>query len=447
MTQLSAVRHRTIYTGLSAGEPASAEDSALDAPIGDRAPPLAKHERLLDELEQLLSNRRRRQGDRRILDRDARDRRIGAAQPEAAEPSTDAAAARPGHYGLAVIALVLVLLAALATANFHLAPWTYNGDRLAGVAEELAQGNNYALFDLNLDVRGLRREHIRRLPITPDVAVLGASHWQEANADLVPHRLFYNAHVHRDYHEDLLAVTEMLIRYDRLPDTLVLSIRDLTFAPIDERTDYLWLTGLSDYRAMMARLQLESHSWFEMMPERHWLGLFSLSTMLSNAWRELTEPAKPGPTRTTSMPTLDVLQADGSIRWSTDHLAQFTPERRREQVDLALQERLHYASKIDPRAVESIDRLLGLLTTKGVRVVLIHPPFNPEFYERLGGSPYSAGLNQVETLTRNLAQRHGAIVVGSFDPARSGCVADMYIDSEHSNPDCLRRVLTQIPNL
>ena len=447
MTQLGALSHRTIYTEVSVEERESADHSALDAPIGDRVPPVAKHERLLDELERLLSSRRRRQTDRRILDRDAQDRRIGATQPETAEASTNAADARPSRYGLALIALTLALLVALATANFHLAPWTYSHDRLGQVAEELAQGNNYALFDLNLDVRGLRREHIRRLPITPDVAMLGASHWQEASADLVPHRLFYNAHVHRDYHEDLLAVTEMMIRYDRLPDTLVLSIRDLTFAPIDERTDYLWLTGLSDYRAMMARLQLESHSWLEMMPERHWLGLFSLSTMLSNAWRELTAPANPGPTRTSSMPTLDVLQADGSIRWSIDHLVQFTPERRHEQVEQALHERLRHASRIDPRAVESVDRLLGLLTSRGVRVVLIHPPFNPEFYERVDDTPYGAGLKEVEALTKNLAQRHGAIAVGSFDPARSGCVASMYIDSEHSNPDCLRRVLAQIPNL
>ena len=40
--------------------------------------------------------------------------------------------------------------------------------------------------------------------------MLGASHWQEAHADLLPGRRFYNAHVHRDYYEDLLAVAEML---------------------------------------------------------------------------------------------------------------------------------------------------------------------------------------------------------------------------------------------
>ena len=73
--------------------------------------------------------------------------------------------------------------------------------------------------------------------------VLGASHWQEAHADLLPGHRFYNAHVHRDYHEDLLAVVEMLLRHDRLPDTLIMSIRDMTFLPEEHRSDTLWLTA------------------------------------------------------------------------------------------------------------------------------------------------------------------------------------------------------------
>jgi hypothetical protein len=95
------------------------------------------------------------------------------------------------------------------------------------------------VFDLNLDSRELRRQQIARLETRPEVVVLGASHWQEAHADLLPGRRFYNAHVHRDYYEDLLAVTEMLIRHDRLPKTLLVSIRDLTFLPVERRTDTL----------------------------------------------------------------------------------------------------------------------------------------------------------------------------------------------------------------
>ena len=156
------------------------------------------------------------------------------------------AAGEPVPYLLLTALLVALLMSALAAANWLLAPLSYSAAAQARAADALAAGDNYAVFDLNLDTRGLRRAHIARLARRPHVVVLGASHWQEAHADLLPGRRFYNAHVHRDYHEDLLAVVEMLLRHDRLPDTLIMSIRDMTFLPEAQRSDTLWLTALPD---------------------------------------------------------------------------------------------------------------------------------------------------------------------------------------------------------
>ena len=95
----------------------------------------------------------------------------------------------------------------------------------------------------------------------------------------------------------------------------------------------------------------------------------------------------------------------------------------------------------------AVDRLFDLLTRRGVRVILIHPPFNPAFYRRVEDSAYGAGLRRVEAVTARLAAAHGATVVGSFDPATAGCLESMYIDAEHSSPACLQRVLDQVPGL
>jgi hypothetical protein len=303
------------------------------------------------------------------------------------------------------------------------------------------------VLDLNIDTRCLRREHLQRMATRPELVVYGASHWQEADASLVPNRRFYNAHVHRDYHEDLLAVVEMMIRNDRLPDTLIISIRDLTFASLESRDDYLWLTGLPDYRSMAVRLGLELPSWLETRPERHYLGLLSLPTMIDNLTRWWTAPVQPGPTRALVLPTQDVLRADGSIGWSEEHQAQFTPERARTEVEAAYQARHQNRPEIDPAAVTAVDRVLGLLAERGVRTVLIHPPFNPDFHARIVATPYGDGLLEVEALTRQLAAKHGALAVGSFDPAGAGCTPEMYIDAEHSKPACLGRVLAQVPGL
>jgi hypothetical protein len=364
-----------------------------------------------------------------------------------AAPHCGAAPSRPSLYLALAALLAALLLAALALANYRLAPLSYSAAAQAEVARTLVSGRNHAVFDLNLDMRELRRQHIARLASTPEVIVLGASHWQEAHAELLPGRRFYNAHVHRDYYEDLLAVAEMLIRHDRLPETLIISVRDMTLLPVERRTDTLWLTALPDYEAMAARLGIRPHPWLATRPARRWQGLLSLPTLWDHARRWLSAATLPGPVASRSLPGMEVLQADGSIRWSAAHLAQFTPERARHEVERAVAARHGLELAIDPAAVTAVDRLLGLLTGRGVRVVLIHPPFNPAFYRQVEHAAYGAGLRRVEALTRRLAAAHGASVVGSFDPATAGCTEAMYIDAEHSRPACLARVLRQVPGL
>src|SRR5919106_1343051 len=267
---------------------------------------------------------------------------------------------RPVLYLIATSVLAALLLGSLAVANYRLAPLSYSAAAHARVAEAMAAGSNYAVFDLNLDTRELRRQHIARLDVPPEVVVLGASHWQEAHAELLPGRRLYNAHVHRDYHEDLLAVVEMLLRHDRLPDTLIMSIRDMTFLPEAQRSDTLWLTALPDANAMKARLGI-ARPWLETRPLERWLGLLSLSTLLDNGLRRLGAATLPGPVEAQVLPTMDVLQADGSIRWSSAHRDRFTAERTGTEVASAVAQRQGRALQIDEAAVAAVDRLPALL--------------------------------------------------------------------------------------
>ena len=79
---------------------------------------------------------------------------LKAAGEPRALPAADRAAGRPAD-------------GALAAANWHLAPLSYSAAAQARAADALAAGDNYAVFDLNLDTRGLRRAHIARLARRP----------------------------------------------------------------------------------------------------------------------------------------------------------------------------------------------------------------------------------------------------------------------------------------
>lgn len=349
----------------------------------------------------------------------------------------------PARYLATAAALVVAGFVGVWKANKSFAPEMYHPDGPKVIAEALARNQNYAVFDLNINIRELRDHHIARLDYTPDVVVLGASHWQEAHSGLISHKRFYNAHVHRDYYEDMLAVTELFVRHNRLPKQMIIAIRDNLFAPISARRDHLWLPGIPYYRAMAERLGLVPHPELDTLPVQRWRELISLPMLHSNVARWYNASQRPHATSEHRLPDLDVLLPGGSIVWSESHGKAFTPELAESLSAEFAASRINNPPQIEKAGVETIDTLLTFLRQRNVEIFLAHPPFNPAFFERVQNTPYMAGLKAVEEVTRQLAEKHSAHIIGSFDPAALGCDRSMYIDAEHSNPTCLGRLLDQ----
>jgi len=349
-----------------------------------------------------------------------------------------------GKYLAMLGLLILVLMGAVDFANRLLSPWVHEPEAKAEIADVLLAGGNYGFFDLNIDIRGIRRAQIAQMTKTPELIVLGASHWQEAHAGLMPGIDYFNGHVHRDYYDDHMAMVELLLVAGRLPKTLAITIRDSTFARVDARTDFLWLPFIPEFRMMEERLDLPRRPWWQDYWKQPVIDLFSLPTAVAHLQRLMAAEQVPGPNVPAPSDGLDVLMADGSILWSREHAAGYTPERTKAlSLGMAADVR-DRAPDIDPLAVESIERLLALLQREGVDVILVHPPFNPQFYDAVAGSAYAEGLAAVAALTQRLAADYDTRTAGSFDPRDVGCVASMYIDSEHGNPTCLGLLLQQV---
>ena len=372
---------------------------------------------------------------------------VGNVEHRVAQPVTVAGSSpndRPSAYLATVCTIAMVGLAAIFALNRSFAPEMYSEPGAKVIGEALARGENYAVFDLNVNIRQIRSAQIANLKSAPDVAIIGASQWQEAHGDLLPNSKFLNVHVHRDYYEDLLAMTEIFVRNNKLPRTMVIAIREDLFKPIQDRKDHLWLPAVADYRAMAERLGLETHSTWATLPTPRWREQISVPMLLGNATRWFNAETRPGPTERRNSSSLDTLLPEGSIVWSQEHRRQFTAER---AIRLA---RAHAAAVartpkvIDPKGVAAIDALFGYLGRQGVEVVLALPPFNPVFFDSVRDTPYMENLRRVEKVVQQLASKHNLRTIGSYDPATVGCTAEMFIDSEHSNPQCLVRVLEQL---
>lgn len=357
------------------------------------------------------------------------------------------AAGMPTVYALVTLFLAAMGVAGVWRANVAFAPEMYNDRGLLPAAKAFEAGQNYAVFDLNFNIRKLREHHVAGFTKTPEVVLIGASQWQEAHAGLMKSRQMYNGHIHRDYWEDLLGNVEVYARSNRLPKQMIIAIRDKQFTPLALRKDFLWEPGIPNYQAMAARLGIEPESKWKTLPFQRIKERLSLTMLFNNVTRWFNADERPHATPEKHFNALDTLLPDGSILWSAEHMAVFTPERaNREAISMAAANRDN-PPVIDPQGVAAFDKLLTFLKDNGTEVTLVHPPFNPIYWEHVQGGTYTAGLNAVRQVAVELAAKHGLNIIGDFDPAQVGCTAAMYIDAEHSNPDCVVKIIQQFDAL
>ncbi len=347
------------------------------------------------------------------------------------------------RYTLAFALATLIGMGSIWFGNKAYGPEMYGTGGMAPAAEAHAKQQNYAVFDLNLNIRALRDEQLKRMTKTPDVILLGASHWQEAHKDLIKDEDFFNAHIHRDYWEDPLGMVELLVRHNRLPKKLIISVRDNQFTPVEKRTDFLWEPGIPAYRAMAERLGLEPSSYFKTLPYDRGRALISLPMFFENFTRWQNASERPAPTDKKHFETLDTLLPDGSITWSNQRMKLFSQERTLKESVAFAKLRENSPPLVDPKGVEAFEALLKFLKEKGVSVYLVKPPFNPQYYDRLQGSPYAEGLTRIEALIQRIADDHKLPVFGGYNPHPLGCTPAMYIDAEHANDKCLQKIFDQ----
>ena len=336
---------------------------------------------------------------------------------------------------------------AVAGANFWLNPLTYSRAQQQAAAAALADGRNLAIPDTNIDLRELRREHLRSMATTPDVVIFGGSRWQEASGVVAPGKRVYNAFVSSDHFEDMMAIAELLRSTNRMPETLILSARFSTFEYLDRRDSWWWKSFAPEYRVMAERLGVEPHPWTATLPFGKWWNLLSLDALFAKYTQRQTVPALWQVTDAPSDPVMDVISADGALHFSKRHLELYSTSYA--EADAARLAKVHGAKRlrIDPNGVQQLGALLAYLKKSGVRVVLAQTPFHPIYYAAIAETAYFQDLMAVEHEINRVAAEAGALVVGSFDARKVGCTAADYRDFNHSRVECLSAIVAQIPDL
>ncbi|PYE85136.1 hypothetical protein [Phyllobacterium leguminum] len=343
----------------------------------------------------------------------------------------------------------ITLIALLGFCNYLMNPLTFRVGALRKVAEVLNRGQNFALDDPNIDFRGIRREHIRLMSSAPDVLLFAGSRFEVATANTFPGRTFYNAFVHNDYFEDLLAVTALLEEADKLPKTLVLSARHLSFRPISDRETDEWRMFSPEYKRMAQHLEIPVAPALERFPVSHYQSMFSMEYLKHGIIMAMQKTALPyGATSQVDDPERDILHADGSLAFSKKHIGTFTPESARAEA-AAQAKKLGKKKASLPTSddVKSLEKLLRYLHAKGVQSVIAITPHHPAFWEGVANENYGRTLSELEARIKSIAINSNAVFVGSFDPQMAGCRESSFRDYIHLDEVCLKSIFAQIPPL
>ncbi|HEV7877266.1 hypothetical protein [Bradyrhizobium sp.] len=335
---------------------------------------------------------------------------------------------------------------AIAAANSYLDPLNFSASGQSVVASQLHQGLNVQVRDPNLDFRGLRREQVRQMDRTPDIIAFAGSRFELASAALFPGQSYFNAFVHSDFIEDLIAFTGLLEANGRLPKTLILSVRFATFLPLSARKDEEWKMFWPEYRAMADKLGISTIPLTDNLPFSHTSQMFSVSLLKRQLAFRFTSDEAPGTTHAASHPKFDVIRSDGSLAFSAAHQGSFTPESARALAIASAKKVANTANwPVDAERVAMLAPLLKYLRDKGVQVAIAITPHHPAYWNALIGTPYGKALASIEAQVSKIAAGQNAVLVGSFDPTKAGCQESNFRDYIHLDEACLHKVFGKIP--
>jgi hypothetical protein len=318
----------------------------------------------------------------------------------------------------------------------------------SGIARLILQGDNVTNI-YNPNEGAYQEFFISGLQTRKDVLVLGSSRSKLIRADLFPGMSFYNNSVSGAGLVDYLALYQMYRQKHLLPSVVVLEL-----SPWILMHDHasMW-TELNAHRRELRDQALTPAPWPVRPIQTNDAAKLKISDFLSLGYFQTSfytwlghrvETTNGGATYRpwdgSTSPQGETLLADGSAIY---------PERvqdadAREQV---LARAIEYGAKpisipdaMDPTNEEILDHLLDQFAADGVRVILYIPPYHPRSFAIMTASPHDRIILDEEIYFRDLAQRRGLTLVGSYNPTALGLDETCFYDEMHPTEDAVRQI-------
>ncbi len=348
--------------------------------------------------------------------------------------------------------LLLPLLIAVIGVNALRDPLHVFGRREQEDAMRMARGESL-IFDEAENDRLLVRNYVGMVQEPRDVIVIGSSRTTYFHAGLFPGKEFFNASVLGRTLPDTLALYELFREREWLPKILILEVDPYL---IEERSTYYgvqtrWLSLYPEYARALVRLGQDPAPW------DYWLSLanvvpaeieelspatFQKSLLLALGRLTRAKTLVPNVWNMEHPPPDFVLRLpDGALVYS---LADTTLTRaeleRRVLKNIQSGPSSGSSQHISPTAQRRFEGFVRGIQRDGVKLYFFLSPYNPLYRNRLRGTPTDTFLEDAEAYYRTFARAARIQLIGSYDPDRTGCDADEFVDGLHPTLPCITRI-------
>lgn len=333
---------------------------------------------------------------------------------------------------LKAVLFVIPLLLFIGWVNWYVDSYALLRVTYDGIAAQMAAGKNVeGLEESDYNDRNLLAARLQGMEEAPQVMVLGSSRVYTFDHTMFGTDSFYNAGLSEATVYDLLAVSGILFKQDKLPETVVIGVDAFLFNKSHDNEKW---KELESYERYMSQTMVD-----KLAPElahprkdtgRDWKKTLSLDYFRYNVTL-LPEGKRFAVSYTEDWETDGYLKhSDGSVSYQRE-LREVNPADVEEMTRQAMEEHVVYRmtdyEEIDKQHFQYFSWLIEDLQQAGVEVILYLPPYSPMMYNYIESEEAFQIALEVEEEVKNLAARKKIALYGSYDPAGCGlAMTDLY---------------------
>lgn len=344
--------------------------------------------------------------------------------------------------------LFLPLLLLLTAVNWYADPGNaIRSDYERKVAQILAGGENAANLN-NMDDRAFMREYLplRTQPI--DTLALGSSHSMQITKELTgDENTFCGGMTGADL-RDCISLYRLVRQAGFSPSRVILVVDSwfLSEGTVERRA---MTDGYREFCRENGFEPVQAGQWDQLSQQlEKKMQLFSITYFQSSLnFLQTGKQAVRDPVATTSFYSESGMRrADGSYCYEAQYR---DPDSgyARENVAAMMAVKPDFAAKfngVSENLAAQLSAFIESMQADGCQVVVMIPPFHPDYYAFMAQRPQEYGeLLGTEGLIRDIAEKTGAAVFGSFDPSACGLTAADFYDGLHCSDTAMYKFYPQ----